>query len=214
MALKIGVVSQKGGVGKSTLARVVACEYAANGWNVKLADMDNGQGTSHSWHRRRLENTLEPEISVEEFRTIERALRVEDHFDLLVFDGAPRATKTTKRIAELSALSILPTGVSVDDLEPTILLAHELKNAGIPRERLAIALSRVGDSEAELAEARDYIATTGYFLLDGYIPERTGYRRASDTGRSLTETPFASLNERAAELVQSIVNRIQTLEEA
>ena len=37
MALKIGVVSQKGGVGKSTLCRLIACEYARNGWNVKIA---------------------------------------------------------------------------------------------------------------------------------------------------------------------------------
>src|SRR5713226_8622033 len=38
MAIFLGMVSQKGGVGKSTLARLVAREYAA-GWNVKIADL-------------------------------------------------------------------------------------------------------------------------------------------------------------------------------
>jgi len=40
MALVIAVVSQKGGVGKSTCARLIAREYAQAGWNVKIADLD------------------------------------------------------------------------------------------------------------------------------------------------------------------------------
>lgn len=43
-ALIIGCISQKGGVGKSTLARLIAREYANSGWNVKIADLDIGPG--------------------------------------------------------------------------------------------------------------------------------------------------------------------------
>lgn len=214
MALKIGVISQKGGVGKSALARAIACEYAGNGWEVKIADMDAGQGTSHSWHRRRLANGIQPEISVEQFSRVDRALRVEDRFDLIVFDGSPRATATTKEIAEAADLTVLPTGVALDDLEPTILLAHDLKDTGIGADRIAIALCRVGDSSAELEEAQRYISKSGYHLLSGSIPERTGYRRASDVGRSATETAYPTLNERAAKLVQSIVDRMHSMQEA
>ena len=49
MAALVGLVSQKGGVGKSTLARLVAREYAAAGWQVKIADLDISQGTSTDW---------------------------------------------------------------------------------------------------------------------------------------------------------------------
>jgi Flp pilus assembly CpaE family ATPase len=49
MALIVGIVSQKGGVGKSTLARLVAREYALAGWSVKIADLDVSQGTSFNW---------------------------------------------------------------------------------------------------------------------------------------------------------------------
>ena len=62
MALVIGVVSQKGGVGKSTLARLIACNYAASEWMVKIADMDLAQGTCTSWNRRRLQNEIEPKV--------------------------------------------------------------------------------------------------------------------------------------------------------
>lgn len=40
MAAIIGIVSQKGGVGKSTLARLVAREYANAGWRAKIVDLD------------------------------------------------------------------------------------------------------------------------------------------------------------------------------
>ncbi len=39
MAIIIGAVSQKGGVGKSTIARLVAREFAAQDWAVKIADL-------------------------------------------------------------------------------------------------------------------------------------------------------------------------------
>lgn len=46
----IGIISQKRGVGKSTLARLLAREYSANKWMVKIADMDSRQGTSTRWN--------------------------------------------------------------------------------------------------------------------------------------------------------------------
>ncbi|WP_344840358.1 P-loop NTPase, partial [Actinocorallia longicatena] len=49
MGYIIGVVSQKGGVGKSTISRAVATTYAAAGWNVKVADLDINQAFCFSW---------------------------------------------------------------------------------------------------------------------------------------------------------------------
>ena len=46
MAIFLGIVSQKGGVGKSTLARLVAREYAEAGWDVKIADLSNRSAKS------------------------------------------------------------------------------------------------------------------------------------------------------------------------
>ena len=211
MALKIGVVSQKGGVGKSTLCRMIACEYARGGWNVKIADMDASQGTSFNWQRRRIEQAVDPQVGVEMFRRVADVEKVADNYDLIVFDGAPHSTQQTLQIAQTSALTILPTGTALDDLEPTIRLAHELYRQEVPRDRMAIALCRVGNSEIENEEAASYIRTSGYLLLDGTIPERTVYRRASDTGRAATETSHRSTNERATGLMQSIVQRLEIL---
>ncbi len=211
MALKIGVVSQKGGVGKSTLARMIACEYAAAGWEVKIADMDLKQSTSYEWQQDRLASGAEPAVSVEQFSSVPRAFRTEDKYNLIVFDGAPHATKRTLEIAKVCDLVIIPTGLSRDDLVPTIKLAHELTREGVSVEKIAITLCKVGHSLLEIEEARGFIGAAGYHYLDGVIPESTGYRRAQDVGRSITETRFRSLNEKAGQVMQAVVDRLEEL---
>jgi chromosome partitioning protein len=208
VAVIVGIVSQKGGVGKSTIARLLAREYANAGWQAKIADLDIAQGTSFSWQARRLRNDIAPVVPVERFGAVDQALRVADHYDLLVLDGPPHSSAGTLKIAQASGLVVLPTGLALDDLEPSVLLAQELVQKGIPAAKLAFALCRVGDSEAELAEARGYVSQAGFRVLNEAMPERVAYRRASDQGRSATETPFASLNEKADAMAQSIINLI------
>jgi len=210
MAMIVGIVSQKGGVGKSTLARLIAREFAAQDWQVKIADLDVSQATSFHWRSRRLQNALEPDISVEQYGRVEQALRIAEQYDLLVLDGAPHATQATLQIAQASNLVVIPTGLAIDDLQPGVQLAHELVKH-IPRQSLVFALCRVGVSSTEIGEARNYLQEAGYTVLEGELPEKAAYRRASDEGRTATETHFASLNRRADALAQSVVNALASL---
>ena len=121
-------------------------------------------------------------------------------------------TAGTLRIAQAADLVVLPTGLALVDMEPSVLLAHELLKRSVVKTKLAFALCRVGDSETEIAEARDYITQAGYRVLAGAVPERIAYRRASDEGRTLTETRFPSLTDRADQLVQSIIDLVIRLQ--
>lgn len=207
MATIVGLISQKGGVGKSTLARALAREAAAGGLRVKLADLDTQQGTSTNWHRRRLEAGAQPEFSVEAFKTAAQALKAAPDYDLLVLDGPARASAATLAIGQQAALVIQPTGASVDDLHPAVLTFHELVREGVPKARLVFALCKIG-TDAEEVEARAYIAQAGFDALVGFIPERPAYRQAQNLGLTITETRFPQLNRRADELLQNVVDRI------
>jgi chromosome partitioning protein len=210
MAIIIGVVSQKGGVGKSTLARLIERELAAQDWQVKIGDLDISQATSYHWRARRLQRALLPDISIEQYGRVEQALKSADQYELLVLDGAPHASQATRDIAQASDLVIIPTGLAVDDLQPGVTLAHDLVKH-VPRSKIVFALCRVGNSEAEVTDARHYLNEAGYEVLEGAMPEQVAYRRASDEGRAATETRFSSLNKRAETLAQSIVNKIAAL---
>ena len=214
MTIFIAIPSQKGGVGKSTLARLVAREYANAGWSVKIADLDVSQGTSFNWQGRRLEAGIGPVIPVERFGTVEQAVSSAGQLDLMILDAPPNSTAATLRIARAADIVILPTGLSLDDLQPSVLLAHELVKKGVARAKIAFALCRVGDSHLEVNEAHAYLADAGYRVLAGSIPEKIAYRRASDEGRALTETRFPSLNQRADRVAQSIINLVSKLKRA
>jgi len=208
MPLLVGVVSQKGGVGKSTIARLIAREYAANGWDVKIADLDISQGTSVDWKLRREQHGITPEISVETFNTVAQALKRADTYDLMVFDGPPHSTSGTLDIARHCDLVILPSGLSQDDLKPSVMLAHEIADNSIDIGKIAFVLCRVGDRPNEIQEAREYIRKAGYATVDGELPEKTGYRRASDEGRAPTEVPYPTLREKAELLAQRIIDEL------
>lgn len=206
MTYIIGVVSQKGGVGKSTLARLLAREVAAGGATVKIADLDIQQGTSFKWASRRAANGVTPEVRVEMFANVKTATTEAETFDVYILDGAPHASRDTREVARAADLVVIPTGQSLDDLEPSVLLAHDLVRDGIDRRRIAFALCKVSDSAREVEGARAYLAEAGYQVLDGEIPFRTGFSIALDQGKAVTETNFRSLSKRADRLAQAIID--------
>jgi len=207
MAAVVAFVSQKGGVGKSTLSRALAREAAAGGLRVKIADLDTQQGTSVDWHRQRLHAGIEPVVSVEAFSTAAQALAVADSFDILILDGPARTSQATLEIARSASLVVQPTGASLDDLRPAVREFHALVKAGVPTSRLVFALNRIG-TPAEEAESRTYLAEAGYDVLAGCLLERPAYRQAQNGGSAITETRYVALNERADTLIQSLIDRL------
>ena len=203
----IAFVSQKGGVGKSTMSRALAREAAKNGLKAKIADLDTQQGTSLDWQRTRLNHGIEPPVSAEAFATAAQALKLAPQFDLLIIDAPARTSKGTLDIAKVAHLVVQPTGASLDDLRPAVREFHALVNAGISKDKLAFALNRIG-TPAEEAEARNYIAEAGYTVLDGCLLERPAYRKAQNTGYAVTETGYAGLNAKADALIQAMIDEV------
>ena len=207
MTTIIAFVSQKGGVGKSTLSRALAREAAHNGLKVKIADLDTQQGTSIDWHRTRLQAGIKPVVAAEAFATAAQALKTAEHYDLLIIDGPARTSSGTLDIAKVANLVVQPTGASRDDLLPAVREFHALVQAGIPKAKMVFALNHIG-TPAEEAEARAYIAEAGYAVLDGCLLERPAYRKAQNTGHAVTETSFRNLNTKADALIQALIDRV------
>lgn len=207
MAAIVAFVSQKGGVGKSTLARALAREAAYGGLRVKVADLDTQQGTIVDWHRLRLSLGIEPIVSVEAFGTAAQALEAATGYDLLIIDGPARTSQATLDIARAADLIVQPSGASRDDLIPAVREFHALTKAGIPKERLAFALNRIGTPAEEVA-SRSFLEEAGYSVLAGFLRDRPAYRQAQNTGHSITETRYAGLNDQADTLIQSLIDRV------
>ena len=205
------MVSQKGGAGKSTLARLFARELAQDGFAVKIADLDTQQTTSTEWATERAKAEIEPEIQVQPFGNLKTALAEVERFDAYVLDGRPHSSRQTLEIALAAHLIVIPTGQTKDDLRPAVKLAHSLVDSGIDSSRIAFALVKTTRSAAEIAAARTYLAQTDYTLIEGFLPVSTAYGIAHDAGKAVTETPYRSLNEKGERLAQAMVDLLVTV---
>jgi chromosome partitioning protein len=208
MPLIVSLVSQKGGVGKSTLGRALAVALKTGGMEVLLADLDPQQSTSLEWAKLREAAGLKPIIPVRLLRTADDAIIAGQRADVLVVDSPARASAGTLELATQSDLVVQPSGCGLDDLRPAVLLFHELLAAGISRERLVVALSRTAGA-AEEGAARRYLQKATYEALSTSLEERLVYRETMNRGGSVLETPDKRLNERAQAIVDEIIKRVR-----
>jgi chromosome partitioning protein len=206
----ISFVSQKGGVGKSTLTRATAIELIKNKCSVNIMDLDIQQTTTLNWHKMRKENKIKPVLNaVSSFSNLKEVKKIDfENFDFTIIDAPARSSIETFEIAKISTLIIQPSGASIDDLEPAILLFHELTERNIDKNKLFIALSRIS-THSEAKEAQRYIKEAGYNTLDGFLFEKASYRQAQNEGKTILETRYVNLKKKADVLIQSIFNNFE-----
>src|SRR5205807_3087658 len=113
----IAFISQKGGVGKSTLSQALATEASKQKLATLLADYDPQQKTN----RRQRKNKY---LTVNSFTTFKEIIQQKKHFDLTIIDGPARTSQGTLEIAKVANLVIQPTGASLADLKPSVNEFH------------------------------------------------------------------------------------------
>jgi chromosome partitioning protein len=210
----ISLVSQKGGVGKSGIARLLAVEFVRAGWAVKIADLDTMQGTATKWKVRRDRAMVRPEIPVEKFATVERALREAEKFDLLLLDGPAHAEKGGIGMAKKSKLILMPTCYGLDDLDAQIEAAYELEDNGIERNQIWFIFSRTSGSANEEQTAREYLQRSEINVLEPIFAELPCIRQAHSGGKAASEVSFPAARERAMALAVAVATKLQELSAA
>ena len=206
MPVIVSFVSQKGGVGKSTLARALLA-ISSYDLRVRLADLDPQQGSVVAWEQARRRHPDAPPCEVVPYATAAEAVLAGGDVELLIIDMPARTNRATLEVARRSNLVVQPTGPSADDLRPAILTFHELVKEGIPKDRLAMAICRVL-SDGEEATVRSYVQAAGYQVLAGAVPERIAYREAQNRGHAITETSVAALNTQADRLMEALLMKV------
>ena len=199
-------VSQKGGVGKSTLARLFAVGAAHRGLKPLLADFDLEQLTCVEWSAIRMQHAVEPDIDARAFKSLKKLRKDDAAADFIVADTRGLADDLSTEIAEDSEVVFLPTGVSQDDLRPTLNLARRLARRGA-EGRLVVVLSKVGRSETQFTRAVETIEDAGFELLGEHWPQRDGFQSDLDSGRAGREARNPYLREIAERMEEALYVR-------
>ena len=131
MPFVLGVVSRKGGVGKSTLARAIAVQALIEGRKAAIIDADE-QATTFKWSRRRKEKA--PTVVQLADRTL--ADLVADLKDMgaefIVIDTPPHDHPIINIAAKASDAALIVTKPYPDDLQEVGVAATILQALGKP----------------------------------------------------------------------------------
>lgn len=208
MATIIACCGQKGGTGKSVIARALATELTRKRKATVLVDLDIGQRTISEWAEARARNKIQPAVRVEivdsddegDFRIPELGAGV----DYIICDAPGWSDEITLQLAEAADLVVLLSGPTTDDMRPTIRLFHELLAAGIDRDRIAVVLNRV-QTEPQARKAADYLIDTT-IVSPGSLSFQVAYGNANDVGQAVTETA-GGLGEKARAIVEAVIRR-------
>lgn len=151
----IAIAMQKGGVGKSMLARSIAVAAAGGGLASALFDMDPQQ-TSALWHRRRalLGHQLPVTSFVPEMNLGEELARMRDAgCDLVVIDTPPAKGSEAFSAIEKADLVVIPCTPTIEAYEQIARTATAAKLSGKPAVAVLNLVTPNSQSQLTIANA-------------------------------------------------------------
>ncbi len=204
MKAKILLAGQKGGVGKSAIVRALAVATAQAGHSVCIVDYDGAQHTVTEWCEVRKLNKFKPTI---------KALAPDDTAvaKVQIMDSPGWTSDHTLMLANYADLVILPTGPSTaDDLTPTLNLAFELEENGVPGDRILIVLNRIHNND-QAARARAFATDAELTVASGEIRESAHAASLHDVGLTVLDIKTERDRARAEQCIAGIVDWIEAL---
>ena len=179
----IVIAAQKGGAGKTTLARNIAVAASQDGLRVLCFDLDP-QGSLRAWWEGRQADTpamLERDPSPEALRATLKAAHAK--FDLCVIDTPPAAPEWMSEALGAADLALIPVRPSPDDLRAVGATIAAVNHARVP---FAFALSQT--PRAKITEEAARVLAQHGRVAPINIAQRVSYAETGATGQGVTET--------------------------
>ena len=195
----ISLVSQKGGVGKSTLASNLAAYASSKGLKTTIIDLDQ-QSSLTAWYGLRLRHSDDVELLVKGSVVDQVKQQAKAGFDLCIIDTPPHNSTEAATAVSVSDITIVPVRASAFDLiasKPTFELLASGKGG--------VVLNAVPSSSAVKDSAIDFIKQSGLKVL-AVIGQRIAFQHAVNAGKGVTEyQPSGKASEEIKGLWETII---------
>jgi chromosome partitioning protein len=185
----LGVLQQKGGVGKTTLALNLAAAYAKQGQRVLLVDADP-QGSALAWSSVREKAPIFSVIGMPKPSLHKELPSIAQDYDMVVIDGAPRVNELARSAILASDFVLIPVQPSPFDVwscTDIVSLVTEAQQFR-PDIRAAFAINRkIGNT----AIARDVVKAFAQYpfpLVPKTISQRVVFAEAAAQGLTVVES--------------------------
>lgn len=189
----IGVLNQKGGVGKSTIAINLAAVYAASGRRVLLVDADP-QGSSLAWSAAREGDPAFTVIGMPKPTLHKDMPALAADYDMILIDGPPRVSELARAAILASDLVLIPVQPSPYDVWASAETVALVREAQQFKDKLAVAFV-INRKIVNTAIGRDVAAALARFdvpVLPVSLGQRVIYAESAARGLAVIEVAPAS----------------------
>lgn len=181
------VISQKGGVGKTTLATALAVAAEQDGKSVALFDLDP-QASACFWADRRRatgkgETPVVRDVNFNRLPHVLEAMR-SGGADLVILDCPPQQRDIADAALSVADMVLIPTRAEALDIRAMTQTVRLTQQMG---KRASVILTFCPPTGAEIEQAREIVAQLKADLVPVAIHLRKAYSRAQQDGQAAQE---------------------------
>ena len=184
----IGVLNQKGGVGKTTLSVNLAASLARTGARVLLIDADP-QGSALDWAAARQGEPLFSVVGLPRATVHKEIAQIGQGYDHIIIDGPPRVTDLARSAIMASDLVLIPVQPSPYDIWAADEVVKLVQEATVYKESIK-SVFVVNRKIANTAIGRDVgeaLAAYPVPVLAATVTQRVIYAEAAAQGKAVFE---------------------------
>ena len=204
----VGVLNQKGGVGKTTLSVNLAACLARTGARVLLIDADP-QGSALDWAAARQGTPLFSVVGFPRATIHKEINQLGQGYDHIIIDGPPRVTDLARSAIMASDIVVIPIQPSPYDIWAAEEVVKLIAEARVYKENIksVFVINRKITNTAIGRDVREALAAYPVHVLDTSVAQRVVFAEAAAQGQAIFEIDptgpaVAEIEAVAAELME------------
>ena len=184
----VGVLNQKGGVGKTTLSVNIAAALTRSGARVLLIDADP-QGSALDWSAAREGDPLFSVVGLPRASVHKEIGEIGKGYDHIIIDGPPRVTDLARSAIMASDLVLIPVQPSPYDIWAADEVVKLIQEAMIYKNGLksVFVVNRKIANTAIGRDVGDALAAYLVPVLTATVTQRVIYAEAAAQGKAVFE---------------------------
>ena len=212
MIILIG--GEKGGTGKSTIAKNLAAYWQSKSKEILAIDTDP-QATFYSWCERRKAGDQKPILCTKltGAKIAGEIKSLANKYQILIIDAGGQDSKALRAAMTVATHLLIPTQPSFSDLE-TLLHMYNLidevvaYNPNIICRSIVTRCPTLPSQFNDIFEAKDYSRSIGIQPLNAITSQRSAYNSVDHIGA----TAYESGNDKARQEVEEIALEVEGLQ--
>lgn len=214
MAIVIGIMNNKGGAGKTTVAINLADGLARRGFSIMLGDLDEGQDSALCWGS--ISENSKVQVKGIPFERLTQFIeRHSDDYDVIVIDCPPRADRTTGavvRVANICICPVAPSPLELWSLNHTADLIKDRQALTGSQPVARVLLNKCVAKTKLLPKSIKFLEEMGLPVMRTQLTSLEAWKQVFEYGESVyTDLNEITNSQQARDQIEAVVTEVLEL---